>query len=71
MGHRESRNKREKVFFFFFLSHCPVLLESNSFISLYVIGSWALLFGIDLKWNEIQFKLFFDTADPWKWNSAD
>lgn len=56
---------------FCILSHSTVLPESNSFISLLVIGSQALSFGIDLKWNEFQPKLVFDTVDPLKYNSAD
>lgn len=53
-GHCELRNKRELLFF----------QEISHLSSLFVIGSQALLFSIDLKWNKIQLKQCFDTADP-------
>ena len=34
------------------------------------MGLRLSLFGIDLQQSEIQLKQIFDTADPWKYNSA-
>lgn len=56
----ETKGKRS----FCILSHSVVLPESSGFISLLVIGSQALLFGIDLRWNEIELEPFSDIADP-------
>lgn len=57
---RETKGKRS----FCILSQSVVLPESSGFISLLVIGSRALLFGIDLRWNEIEQEPFSDIADP-------
>lgn len=56
-----------------FVSHSAASTpREQQCISLVVIGSQTLLFGIDLKRNEIQLKLFFDpAAEPWKYNRAD
>lgn len=56
---QETKGKR----FFYTLSGTAVLQGSSRFISLLVIGSQALLFGIDLRWHVIELKQFSDTAE--------
>lgn len=53
---QEMKGKRSTLF------HSTVLTESDC--SLIGIGSRVLLFGIDLKWNEMQLNPSFDTQDP-------